>query len=596
MGTLASLTNVTYHYPDRERPSLSSVSLELGPAEFVLVLGPSGSGKSTLLRLLCGLVPHFHGGIFAGQAVVAGSDVCLSTPRDLARRVGLVFQDPENQAVMNSVEREIAFGLENLGMSPGAIGRLVEEALISMGLTALRRASLRSLSGGELQKVALASVLAMQPHLLLLDEPTSQLDPISSEELLSSLRRLLEDTGSTVVLAEHRAERCLHLATRVVYMKEGAIVHDSSPAEFCRWALRNHPEFLPPVTRLFGACGNGHPTGAGGQAGSLREGASIPLTVQDARMLLERGGVAVRSARNGGCAGGGVVGSGGAGCSAGAARSAGATLLSGGEALPRRVAGDLLLETRDLVVGYAPDLPLLEQVNLRLRAGECVALMGENGCGKSTLVKHFNGLLSPLKGRVLLGGKDVREYSVASAAWLCGLLGQNPNDYFVKDSVREEILHTVRHHGIAGSEQTALVDRTIAELELEGLLDRDPRELSGGERSRVALATVSVTRPPLIVLDEPTRGIDPSSKARLGAVLTQWVKDGRCVVVVTHDVEFAARHAQRIILLGSGRVLADGPPQEVLDGALYFSTQINRLLRHRVPGALAEPDVEVVCS
>jgi energy-coupling factor transport system ATP-binding protein len=476
----------------------------------------------------------------------------------------LVFQDPENQAVMNSVEREIAFGLENLGTPSAAISRLVEESLISMGLTPLRRASLRSLSGGELQKVALASVLAMQPHLLLLDEPTSQLDPISSEELLSALRRLLEDTGSTVVLAEHRSERCLHLATRVLYMEQGGIVQDSSPAEFCRWALRNHPEFLPPVTRLLGTRKNGHKGEAGDQGCTLRDGALIPLTVQKARVLLEADGMAVRSARI--------------------------------AAPPDRQAGDCLLETRDLAVGYAPDLPLLERVNLRLHAGECIALMGENGCGKSTLIKHFNGLLTPLKGRVSLGGKDIKEYSVASASRLCGLLGQNPNDYFVKDCVREELLHTVRHHGFVGPEQTALMERTVAELALEDLLDRDPRELSGGERSRVALATVSVTRPPVMVLDEPTRGIDPSSKARLGRILTEWAEDGRCVVVVTHDVEFAARHAQRVILLGSGGVLADGPPHEVLDGALYFSTQINRLLRHRLPGVLVEPDVEVICS
>jgi len=223
----------------------------------VLVLGGSGSGKSTLLRTLCGLVPHFHGGTFAGRVQICGCDTRRTRPKDLAGSVGLVFQDPENQAVMASVEREIAFGLENLGMDGPRITRLVEESLISLGLSRLRRAELATLSGGELQKVALAAVIAMQPQVLLLDEPTSQLDPVSSEELLAAIRRLAEDTGATILLAEHRVERCLHLATRVIYMEDGAVVVDADPQAFARWAVQSHRELLPPVTRLFARRLNG---------------------------------------------------------------------------------------------------------------------------------------------------------------------------------------------------------------------------------------------------------------------------------------------------------------------------------------------------
>ena len=211
MATLAQLTDVTYWYPGRERPALRDVSLQIGPAEVILVVGASGSGKSTLLRCLNGLVPHFHGGTLAGRVEVDGKDTRTSHTHELAHAVGLVFQDPESQSVMTTVEREIAFGLENMGVPSAAISRLVEEALILLGLSHLRHASLATLSGGELQKVALAAVVATQPQLLLLDEPTSQLDPVSSEELLAAIRRLSEDTGSTIMLAEHRTERCLHL-------------------------------------------------------------------------------------------------------------------------------------------------------------------------------------------------------------------------------------------------------------------------------------------------------------------------------------------------------------------------------------------------
>ena len=260
----------------------------------MLLLGGSGSGKSTLLRALAGLVPHFHGGTFAGRVVVAGHDTREFQPRDLAGDVGLVFQDPESQAVMTTVEREIAFGLENLGVEPHAVTRLVEEALISLGLSHLRHAELPTLSGGELQKVALAAVIAAQPHLLLLDEPTSQLDPVSSEELLAAVRRLSEDTGATIVLAEHRVERCLHLATRVVYLEDGALVRDDHPDAFALWAAGHRRELLPPVTRLFAQTMNGR--------GPL--GGRLPMTVKDARRLLDQttageGAAELRRARRG---------------------------------------------------------------------------------------------------------------------------------------------------------------------------------------------------------------------------------------------------------------------------------------------------------
>jgi energy-coupling factor transport system ATP-binding protein len=551
MAAIARLEHVTYTFPGGTTPALHDVSLEIGPAEVILVLGSSGSGKSTLLKAITGLVPHHHGGTFAGRVTVDEFDTRSAGPQEISARVGLVLQDPENQAVMTTVEREIAFGLENQGVESRAITRLVEEALMSLGLSHLRRAPLETLSGGELQKVALAAVIAMQPHLLLLDEPTSQLDPVSSEELLAAIRRLSEDTGATIMLAEHRVERCLHLATRVVYMEDGAVVVDSDPQSFALWAVAGHRELLPPVARLFAQRLNG-------QAADHAQRGDLPMTVKDARFLLEETGRRVQAAAS----------------------------------PPARTYGETVLQARRLAVGFAPGEPLLENIDLELRRGELVALMGENGAGKSTLVRHFNGLATPLSGEVRLLDRDVRELSVAQAARGCALLGQNPNDYFINDTVAAEIDYSLEHMGFVGKERNDLAARIVADLDLVAVLRRDPRELSGGERTRVALAAVACGDPALVILDEPTRGMDPLHKRELAALLRRWAETSRCVLLVTHDVEFAARTADRVLVLGDGGLLADGPVHEVLNGSLFFSTQINRLLRHALPGVLHEDEVD----
>jgi len=373
---------------------------------------------------------------------------------------------------------------------------------------------------------------------------------VSSEELLAAVRRLSEDTGATIVLAEHRVERCLHLATRVLFMEGGAIVVDADPQAFARWALAGHRELLPPVARLFARRLNGG-------AKAAAEAGRLPLTVKDARGMLDD-----------------VAGQ----------------LESFASPAPARE-GDVVLEARKLAVGYAPGEAVLEHIDLRLRRGERIALMGENGAGKSTLVRHFNGLARPLAGDVRLLGRPLKELSVAQAARDCALLGQNPNDYFIKDTVAEEVDYSLVQMGFAGRERNELCSRTIVDLDLMDLLMRNPRDLSGGERTRVALAAVTCGDPALVILDEPTRGMDPLHKAELAALLRRWAANGRCVLVVTHDVEFAARVAGRVLVVGDGSLLADGPVHEVLNGSLFFSTQINRLLRHSLPGVLTEDEV-----
>ncbi|NLE74351.1 MAG: energy-coupling factor ABC transporter ATP-binding protein [Actinobacteria bacterium] len=563
MAPLVSVEKLTYSYPEGREdssPTVRNVSFQLDAGEVVLLLGESGCGKSTVLRALNGLVPHFYGGTFAGRVRVAEMDTRSSRPRDLARVVGLVFQDPESQSVMTTVEREIAFGLENAGTPVASIGRLVEESLVALGLSHLRRATLSTLSGGELQKVALAAVLATQPQLLLLDEPTSQLDPVGAEELLSALRRLSEDTGTTIVLAEHRVDRCLHMAGRVLFMDSGDLVLDTTPSAFASWASTMHPEFLPPVTRLFAP---GH---------------RLPLTVRDARLAMNDGTerFAEPQWRNPDP----VSDSNPASSTHYASHRANDSSADRGT-----------LSVRRLSVGYPPDPPLLDDIDLELHTGRIVALLGENGCGKSTLICHFNGLRQPMAGSVAINGRLVSTMSVAEAARSCAILGQNPTDYFVHETLSRELDYSLEMHTQPGPARQYLREAIIHDLELSELLDRNPRDLSGGERTRAALALLACAHPPFLVLDEPTRGLDPTAKSALADLLARWAETGMGILVVTHDIEFAARCAHRVILLGDGGILADGPVEQVLDGSLFFSTQINRLLRHALPGVLRAEQV-----
>ena len=525
MSTL-SLSGVTYAYPGAGGPSLRSVTLTVDAGEFVVLAGGSGSGKSTLLRAACGLVPHFHGGTFGGRLVCGGLDTRSHGPAELAAVAGTLFQDPETQVVMGSVRSELAFPLENRGWSGAAVARGVEEAALALGIAHLLDRSTRELSGGELQRVALGAALAGRPRLLLLDEPTSQLDPVAGDELLGVLRRVNEEWGTAVVLAEHRLERCLPAADRVVALEAGEVAFDGSPEAFAAWAP---PALQPPVTRLCALAGL----------------PDRPPTVKAARRALHQGGSdpLTRLARQGG--------------------SDPLTANGGAEPnrrRPRRRRGSDPVEGltpvsrpgRGLtpVVGVrkgwyeVKDGPaILRGVDLALAPGETVALMGRNGAGKSTLLRLLAGLIEPTRGSVR------REGRVA-------LLLQNPGDYFLHDRIGDDVPG-------AGA-----------------LAGRHPRDVSGGERQRLALELVLATggRPVAVCLDEPTRGMDRGHGARLAARLRELAAGGVAVLVATHDAEFAARWADRTVLLGDGRPVADAPTAEVLGGGWYFATQTARVL------------------
>jgi energy-coupling factor transport system ATP-binding protein len=525
MSAILSFREVSYSYPGSEEPALERVSLEIEPGEFCLLASLSGQGKSTLLRAASGLVPHFYGGRFAGEVIVAGLDTRGHGPSQVGILTGALFQDPETQLVTSSVRAELALSLESRGHGATAVARGVEEVALALGIDQLLARSVHELSGGEQQRVALAAALAGRPRLVLLDEPTSQLDPVAGDELIGLLRRLNSEWETTIVLAEHRLERCLAAADRVIALEGGRVAHDGDPSSFLAWAADSCAPLLTPGAKLFRLAGlRSLPVGVRQARRSLREHGLLPAEEapgpDSGQDELER----PRSHR------------------AASSKSAPAARRPSGPASALWISG----VWHELRGGPA----ILRGVELTLLPGESVALMGRNGAGKSTLLRHLAGLLEPTRGRIERAGR-------------VALLLQNPGDYFVHERVAEEA--------------TAAA---LAGVGLEQLATRNPRDLSGGERQRLALAIVAGDGEPpaILALDEPTRGMDREAKRELAAELRGRAEAGQAVIVATHDPEFAAACAGRAVLLADGRVIADGPASELLSGGWYFATETARIL------------------
>jgi len=550
---LIKIQDFTFYYSGAEKPALENVNLEIEDGEFVLVTGPSAGGKSSLCRCINGLIPHFYGGKVAGRVEVQGLNTVKHSTKELATKVGMIFQDPENQLVTQDVEREIAFGLENLAFSRDLIAKRIEESLDTLGISALRHRPIHELSGGEKQKVAIASVLALHPEILMLDEPTSELDPKSADEVLSIAQRLNDELGITVILIEHRLDRVIQHTDRLIVLDGGRIVVDGNTRNVLH---KNYQEIseagigVPPVIKL------AHQL----EIMNITDN-KTPLTVKEGRMMLK-------------------------------------------EVFPK-ISGDLpqqekksiskpVIEVEKLWYVYPDGPAALKSVSLVIGEGEFVAIMGRNASGKTTLVKHFNGLLKPTKGSVVIHGIDTRKATIAELARQVGFVFQNPNDHLFADTVEEEIGFTLKNLGLKEGEIRSRTDEVLERFRLDKYRKQYPRALSGGEKQRVALASVLAMQPRILVLDEPTRGMEYRLKAELMNFLHEYTGQGKTVVLVTHDVETAAEYADRVILLGEGRVVVDGSKREVLSRALLFSPQINRLVqafeRYGVPGDILTVD------
>lgn len=519
-AAIIDIQDLSYVWPESDIPALRSMEWQLSRGDFALLIGRSGSGKSTLLRTLNGLIPHFSGGTFGGNVSVNGLNTRNVAPRDLAKHVGFVFQDPEAQLLTSRVVDDIAFSLEQLGVPPQTMRKRVEEMLDLVGVAHLRDREPGTLSGGEQQRVAIASAMALHPDVLVLDEPTSQLDPWGAEAVIAALARMNEDLGLTLVMAEHRLERVLSHADSVRLLADDGTPSDGTAAEIAHFVAEIA---LPPVARL----GRGH--GWGG----------LPLTVKQARQHSNYVGLKDRVAHKN---------------------------------APHRHLPDVgspALQVKQLTATLGKRR-VLDDISLTVREGELVSVIGRNGSGKSTLLRSIMGFVSERQGMVSVaeapaGAADSTPEGIA-------YVPQRSSSLFFSESLREELEFTARKSNV-----NVDVHELLALVGLEWAVDRHPSTLSVGEKQRAAIAVVFAGNPKVLLLDEPTRGMDPWHKRRLMEALQRLQQQGLAILMATHDVELAAEYSHGILMLGDGGVVAAGTPEDVLTNSLSYSTQMNML-------------------
>ncbi len=524
---VVTFDHVTFRFPGRPNPALDDVDLAIEPGEFVLLAGPSAGGKSTLLRACNGLIPQFHGGTLAGKVSVFGKDPTRTPARDMARVAGLVFQEPESQGIADTVEDEIAFGMEQQGVPRAEMQRRIDRLASALELGHLRQRRLATLSGGERQRAAMAAVLALEPRLLLLDEPTSQLDPEAAGAVLDAVDRLRKDRDLTVAVAEHRLERLLPVVGRVVEVREGQVTA-MTPGEAAR-TLENAPA----------ACRLGTALGVSPAPRSVAEAQEWLRTHTPSPYRIDHRA----------------------------------------DASP----GEVVIATNDVRVTYGTN-EVLRGIDIEVRSGEVVALIGANGSGKTTLFRAITGLVAANAGSVWLAG-SLAPKGVAERTRIAGMVPQDPATALYRDSVREELHDGLRLRKLPSG--PANVDQVLARWRLQELADRNPRDLSVGQQQRVAIAAMLVHEPKAWLLDEPTRGADYGTRRWLAEQFRAHAAHGGTVVVSTHDIESAAWWATRVVALKDGKVEFDLPAREAFGSNGPRPTQTARL----VPGAIALDEV-----
>jgi energy-coupling factor transporter ATP-binding protein EcfA2 len=525
--------DVTITYPEAERPVIEHASLLVPEGELCLVVGRTGTGKSTVLGAVNGLVPHFTGGRLRGRVSVDGADTRTHRPRDLAHLVGVVGQDPLAGFVTDTVEEELAYVMEQLGIPPAVMRKRVEETLDLLGIADLRNRPLRTLSGGQQQRVAIGAAMTAHPRVLVLDEPTSALDPTAAEEVLAAITRLVHDLGTTVVVAEHRMERVVQYADRLVLVPGDGRILSGEPA-----AMLADSPVAPPVVEL----------------ARLAGWTPVPLSVRDARRLA----APLRERLSGAAAG-----------------LRDLPPYTGRDGVsPADVPNPArALTARDIVVTYG-SVVAVRGVDLDLAAGVVVALMGRNGSGKSSLLWAVQGSGSRRRGTVDVGGVDPATLKPHQARQRVGLVPQTPADLLYLPTVAAECGQADRESGAAAGACRALLDRMVPGIDGEA----HPADLSEGQRLALVLAIQLVAAPTVLLLDEPTRGLDYAAKVQFGHVVRELAGAGRAVVLATHDVEFVAACADRVVVMAEGEIVADGPTADVVVASPAFAPQVAKVL------------------
>lgn len=521
----------SFYYPNCKIPSLDKINVMIDEGEFLVITGPSGGGKSTFLRSINGLIPNFYGGKISGEVLVKGKNVSKTPTNQMSEIVGMVFQDPENQLVSNQVEREIAFGMENLCFSKEIMKKRIEESLDAVNISRLRDKTIQELSGGQKQKVAIASALATHPEVLLLDEPTSELDPGSAESVLNVIEKINDELGLTIILVEHRLERVIHHVDRMLMIDSGKILYDGSPRKLKSNNVKDWKVGMPPVTRL----------ALNFEKEMVNNG--MPLTVKEARLSLKE---VLTNPKN--------------------------KVTWEKKESSKRVT----LSMDKVFFSYDGEKDVLKDISFNVFEGDMIALMGKNASGKTTLVKLMNGLIKPRKGKILLFGKKISDYPLEELIQKVGIVFQDPNLHLFNDTVQKEVEFVLRNLKVDEKLIKKKTEEILKYFKIYQYKNSYPHDLSGGERQRVALASVLVSDPEILILDEPTRGMDYYLKRELISYLREKAKT---VIMITHDIETAAEFSDRVILLSEGNIISDGNKRDVLSKALLFSPQINRLIQ-----------------
>lgn len=540
---LVEIKNYSFTYMSSGQQALQRIDLAVEPGQFVLLCGATGSGKSTLLRQLKPMAAP--AGEHSGELRYQGELLEAVPAERQAQEIGLVMQEVDNQLVMEQVWQELAFPLENLGMERSEMQGRVAELASFFGLTPLLKRRLADLSGGQRQVINLASVLIMRPQLLLLDEPLAQLDPVMTKDFLQMLVTLHEELGMTIIIAEHHLEHLLPLVERVVVLEAGQIMVDGDGESACRYFQQRQAllEYVPQLVQLYW------------QVEGL-QASEPPMTVRQGKHWASshhwRGEPTQLAAK----------------------------------------ANQLLMEARDIYFRYERyGDDVLSALELALRRGEMIAVLGGNGSGKSTLLKVLLGALIPQRGSVCLKGRRLQKYSVAQLAHWIGYLPQNPEASFLCDSVAAELKR--QRQQLGGRLDEAYFEQLIETFGLDQLLKQHPYDLSGGQKQRLALALAISGRPQLLLLDEPTRGLDPLGKGALARILRQLCQEGLAVIMVTHDLEFAAAHAAQCGLLFQGELSAVMPTGQFFAGKHFYTTTINKVFGQWLPQAVKASDIQV---
>lgn len=517
------LENLDYYYPREKIKTLNNINFAVDQGDIVLITGKSGSGKSTLAKCITGAVPDFYGGTVGGNVYIKGENIRNISQKERAKEITMVFQDPERQLTMNRVHREIAFGLENVGTPEEKIKRRVFESLQFTNILHIAYRDIVSLSGGEKQKVAITAALSYMPNCIILDEPTSQLDPSAADEVCAIIKKINIELGITIIVIEQRVDRWFDLADKISVMEDGNIIFYGEKESYYRSLDKRLLDFMPTYLKF----------------AKLLKMEQIPEDLKQMRKSIKK-------------------------------------LKFKNPIDEVKNSGDIIIDIKHLICTYE-DHEAVKDLNVSIKKGDFIGILGANGAGKSTFMKAIMGI-KKYSGSIKVLGREVAKLKLQDMAGTIGYVSQNPNDYLTKETVYEEIKFTLDNFNI---KDYTLIDEILKSFDIYNVKDKNPRDLSGGQRQRVAIASIMVVKPKILMLDEPTRGLDIKIKENLGKMLKKINNHGTTVLLITHDTDFAGEFCSEFMLMFSGEKVAIGNREEVLGNGIFYTTTINKLIRSR---------------